>query len=85
MAEHGIVTPARLAAGDGRGPSFTDTMQIGIVVRDLDAAVRRYVEGYGIGPWQFWQFQPEDVKVWLENGQAAEPATRVASAMVGRV
>jgi hypothetical protein len=30
---------------------FTETMQIGIVVRDLDAAVRKY-EDYGIGPWQ---------------------------------
>jgi hypothetical protein len=25
-------------------PAFTETMQIGIVVRDLDAAVRKYVD-----------------------------------------
>ena len=30
-------------------PAFTETMQIGIVVRDLDAAIRRYEEGYGNG------------------------------------
>jgi hypothetical protein len=26
---------------------FTETMQIGIVVRDLDATLRRYVDDYG--------------------------------------
>ena len=30
-------------------PTFTDTMQIGIVVADLDAAVRTYRDVYGIG------------------------------------
>jgi len=34
-----------------REPVFTETMQIGIVVRDLDATLRRYVDDYGIGPW----------------------------------
>jgi len=66
-------------------PIFTETMQIGIVVRDLDAAIRRYVEDYGIGPWQFHQFKPGDVKDWREHGQPAEPSTRIATAMVGRV
>jgi hypothetical protein len=52
MTERKIVTRGELAAGEEprRGPSFTETMQIGIVVRDLDAAVRRYVDDYGIGP-----------------------------------
>ncbi|VTR98629.1 methylmalonyl- epimerase : Glyoxalase/Bleomycin resistance protein/Dioxygenase superfamily OS=Rubrobacter radiotolerans GN=RradSPS_2862 PE=4 SV=1: Glyoxalase_4 [Gemmata massiliana] len=64
MTERKIAAQGEHAAGaePKREPSFTDTMQIGIVVRDLDAAVRRYVEDYGIGPWQFWQLQPEDVK-----------------------
>jgi methylmalonyl-CoA/ethylmalonyl-CoA epimerase len=35
---------------------FTETMQIGIVVRDLDAALRGYVDDYGIGPWQLQEF-----------------------------
>lgn len=66
-------------------PVFTETMQIGIVVRDLDAAVRRYVDDYGIGPWEFYQFKPSDAKVWLEHGQPAKPSTRIAIAMIGRV
>ncbi|MBI5095206.1 MAG: SRPBCC domain-containing protein [Candidatus Hydrogenedentes bacterium] len=68
-----------------RKPVFTETMQIGIVVRDLDAAVRSYTDDYGIGPWEFYQFKPEDAKVWLEHGQPAKPSTRIAMAMVGKV
>ncbi len=60
-------------------------MQIGIVVRDLDAAVRRYVDDYGIGPWGVHLFKPGDVKAWREHGQPIEPSTRIAAAMVGRV
>jgi len=66
-------------------PVFTETTQIGIVVSDLDAAVRRYVDDYGIGPWEFYQFKAGDAKVWLEHGQAAKPSTRIATAKVGRV
>jgi hypothetical protein len=61
-------------------------MQIGIVVRDLDAAIRHYVGDYGIGPWEVYQFQPGDIKAWSENGRAVEPSkTRFAAAKVGRV
>jgi hypothetical protein len=35
-----------------REPVFTETMQISIVVRDLEATMRRYVHEYGIGPWE---------------------------------
>jgi methylmalonyl-CoA/ethylmalonyl-CoA epimerase len=66
-------------------PVFTETMQIGIVVRDLDAAVRRYVDDYGIGPWEVYQFKPGDVKDWREHGRPVEPSTRFATAMVGGV
>lgn len=87
MTERKIVTRGELAAGEEprRRPSFTETMQIGIVVRDLDAAVRRYVDDYGIGPWEVYQFKPGDVKDWREHGQPVEPSTRIATAMVGRV
>lgn len=60
-------------------------MHIGIVVRDLDATIRRHEDDYGIGPWQIHQFKPGEVKAWREHGQLAEPSTRFANAMVGRV
>jgi methylmalonyl-CoA/ethylmalonyl-CoA epimerase len=55
------------------------------VVRDLDAAIRRYENDYGIGPWAVHQFKPGEVKEWREHGQPAQPSTRFATAMVGRV
>jgi methylmalonyl-CoA/ethylmalonyl-CoA epimerase len=68
-------------------PVLTETMQIGIVVPDLGAAIRNYEENYGIGPWTIHQFTPGEVKVWRdENGTSDKPAaTRFASAMVGGV
>ena len=73
-----------------REPVFTETMQIGIVVRDLDATVRRYVEDYGIGPWQVHEFDPEDAEDLHEYGQMVGRSgrgavTRFAIATVGRV
>jgi len=38
-----------------REPCFTQTVQIGIVVRDLDATMRNYVDEYGIGPWKMYE------------------------------
>ena len=73
-----------------RKPVFTETMQIGIVVRDLDATVRRYVDDYGIGPWQVQEFDPEDAEDLHEYGQVVGRSgrgavTRFAIATVGRV
>ena len=76
---------ASRAPGEMHEPVFTETIQIGIVVRDLDAKMRRYVDDYGIGPWQVYQFKPGDLKDWREHGQRVEPSTRLAVAMVGRV
>lgn len=56
----GTRTSGKIASPtEGRGtmqePVFNDTLQIGIVVRDLEATVRRYEDDYGIGllggPW----------------------------------
>ncbi len=73
-----------------REPVFTETMQIGIVVRDLDASLRRYVDDYGIGPWQVHEFDPEDAEDLHEYGQPVGRSgrgavTRFAIATVGRV
>ena len=48
-----------------REPVFNETMQLGIVVRDLEATVRRYVDDYGIGPWDFAQI---DISLLKDNG-----------------
>jgi glyoxalase/bleomycin resistance protein/dioxygenase superfamily protein len=66
-------------------PVFTETMQIGIVVRDLDAAIRRYVNDYGIGPWDVSEFNPGNVKDLREYGKPVKRSWRLAVAMIGHV
>jgi hypothetical protein len=42
---------------------FTHIMQIGIVVRDLEATIKHYVDAYGIGPWpRHEELTPEDAQ-----------------------
>jgi methylmalonyl-CoA/ethylmalonyl-CoA epimerase len=68
-----------------RDPVFTQTVQIGIVVRDLDAAMRKYVDDYGIGPWKIYEFNPGNAKDLREYGQPVKRSWRLAIAMVGQL
>ena len=62
-------------------PLFTETMQISIVVRDLERALRTYVDEYGIGPWEIYDFNPDTVSEMVPG----EYRFRIAVTMVGSV
>ncbi len=66
-------------------PTFTETMQIGIVVPDLDAAIRTYRDVYGIGPWEIFEIGPENSKDARLYGRTVEWRGRAAITMVGHV
>ncbi|MGZ4416368.1 MAG: VOC family protein [Gaiellaceae bacterium] len=68
-----------------REPVFTETLQIALVVRDLDAAMRTYVHDYGIGPWAIYEFNPGNVRNMHGNGEPLDSAWRLALARVGQV
>ena len=68
-----------------REPVFTETLQIAIVVRDLEAAMRTYVHEYGIGPWEIYEFNPGNVDRMVKDDEPAEYAMRIAVTMVGSV
>jgi methylmalonyl-CoA/ethylmalonyl-CoA epimerase len=68
-----------------RPPAFTETVQLAIVVRDLDAAMRTYVHDYGIGPWEIYEFDPGNVADMREDGEPVERSWRLAIAYVGQV
>ncbi len=68
-----------------RDAVFTETMQIVIVVRDLDATLRRYVNDFGIGPWQVFEVTPENAPDLYHDGQPVKGSTRAATTMVGTV
>ena len=63
-----------------REPVFNETVQLGIVVRDLEATVRRYEDDYGIGPWQFARIDLGDANDYREYGKPVERSNRIAVA-----
>jgi catechol 2,3-dioxygenase-like lactoylglutathione lyase family enzyme len=64
---------------------FSGTLQVSVVVPDLDAAMRTYVDDYGIGPWHVYEFNPENVEGMHEGGRPVERMWRLALAQVGEV
>ncbi len=68
-----------------REPVFTETKQICVVVRDLDETMRRYVDDYGIGPWEIYEFGPETLTESRKDGRPSDAAWRLAVTMVGSV
>jgi methylmalonyl-CoA/ethylmalonyl-CoA epimerase len=68
-----------------REPVFNGTLQLGIVVRDLEATVRRYQDDYGIGPWRFDRIDLGAANNYREYGRPVERSNRVAFATVGGV
>jgi methylmalonyl-CoA/ethylmalonyl-CoA epimerase len=68
-----------------RPPAFTETLQIAVVVHDLEATMRTYVHEYGIGPWEIYEFNPSTVTEMVKDGAPAEYAMRLAVTMVGSV
>ena len=68
-----------------REPVFADTVQVALVVRDLQASMKTYVERYGIGPWEIYEFNPDTVENMEAHGEPTESSWRLALARVGGV
>jgi methylmalonyl-CoA/ethylmalonyl-CoA epimerase len=66
-----------------REPLFTGALQVSVVVPDLDAAMRTYVDDYGIGPWDVYEFDPGNVEGMHEGGRPVKRSWRLALAQVG--
>ena len=67
------------------GPAFNETMQIGIVVPDVEAAVRMYRDVYGIGGWQIMEIGSENTQNVRLYGRPVEWKSKIAVTMVGSV
>jgi methylmalonyl-CoA/ethylmalonyl-CoA epimerase len=59
--------------------------QVALVVEDLDAAVRRYWERFGIGPWRIYTYQAPLLKRMTYRGRPQEYRMRLALAQMGEV
>jgi len=66
-------------------PLFKKIMQVGLVVKDLDASVRKQWDEFGIGPWAIYEFDPARMKNLTVRGKPVEHAMRMALAMIGDV
>lgn len=59
--------------------------QIGIVVRDLDAAMRQYHDLHGWGPWEVYEYRAPQLRDALVDGRPVEIEYVGAEADVGDV
>lgn len=61
-----------------------DVCQIGMVVNDLDATVKRYVEELGLGPWYIWNFEPPVLRdVYYKGIKVERSGFKLALAKIG--
>lgn len=69
------------------GDMFTDLAQVGVVVKDLDRAVKFLSEVFGLGPFQTMTIPLEDglERTYTYHGQPAEFTYRLALGTVGPV
>jgi methylmalonyl-CoA/ethylmalonyl-CoA epimerase len=59
------------------------TMQVATVVRDLETALKRHWEVFGVGPWDIWEFNPDTVKDYIYRGKQATHSCLIACAWSG--
>lgn len=59
--------------------------QICVVVRDIQAAVERYWNLFGIGPWQFYTFKAPELTEPMIHGKPQPYSMRIAVAYIGEV
>lgn len=63
---------------------FTKVLQVGLVVRNLDEAVKKY-EQCGIGPWEIVEYGPFNLDNLTVRGQRVDFSMRAAFSKIGDV
>lgn len=74
------MTDAPLPGVDGSVPSIT---QVGFVVDDLEAAMRRYGRVLGVDPWLVYHYEPPLLSGTTYRGEPHDYTMRVALSDVG--
>ena len=57
--------------------------QVGVIVRDLEQAMRNYWERFAIGPWRVYTYGPPLVKEMTYHGRRQDYRMRIALCWVG--
>ena len=66
-------------------PIFKEVLQVAMVVRNLDEALKRYWEICGIGPWEIHTMSPANMHGMTVRGHETECAMKVAFTNLGNV
>jgi hypothetical protein len=68
---------------DGAVVDLPDVGQVAWVVDDLEAGMDRFVDLFGIGPWQVRQYEPPDLAGATYHGEPGEFGFRAALTRAG--
>jgi len=71
------------AVQNKRAPPFTKVVQVAMVVRDVDASVRRYWDDLGIGPWKLYTLGPSNMSNMTFHGKPVQHSFRAALTDIG--
>jgi methylmalonyl-CoA/ethylmalonyl-CoA epimerase len=66
-------------------PIFKGVLQVAVVVKNLDEAMKKYWEVYGIGPWTIYTFNPSTVSNMIIRNKREDYAMRLALCNIGAV
>lgn len=66
-------------------PVFNKILQVGIVVKDVEKAVRTYADSFGIGPWQIYTMDKNSMHDTKLHGKKADFSMKVAFTDLGGV
>ena len=64
---------------------FKEVLQVGLVVKDVDEAVRKYSEVSGIGPWEIHTMDNTNMRDTKVHGKNAEISMKLALTSVGNM
>ena len=66
-------------------PIFQGIYQVGLVVKDCMASVKKYNDEYGIGPWSIYEMGPDTMQDLVIRDKPEPYAMRAAVAFIGPV
>jgi len=68
-----------------QNPFFTRILQIGLVVRSVEATAARCLEDFGIGPWRLYTFDPSNIEEMTIRGKRVDHSMRTGCTMIGDI
>lgn len=66
-------------------PMFNKVLQVAMVVKNCDEAVKLWADKYGVGPWKIYEFNRDTVSDMIIRGEKVDYAMRLALCDIGGV